>query len=218
MVGVADQPAPTLPGRKRSEHSRLAILSAAFQLVGELGYGALTIEGIAARSGAGKQTIYRWWPSKADVVLDALATKADLYVPITDLGGLRADLRAFLTATFTLGRQEHVVDVLRALMAQAQLDPEFGQRFRTSFLQRRRDALGVILARAQVRGDLPPRLPASTVIDIVFGVLWYRLLASDQPLDQELVDELVAVLTNAPSSEPSTQAPSSTVTQRDEPA
>jgi AcrR family transcriptional regulator len=189
-----DQLAPARPGRKRSEESRLAILTAAFQLVGEVGYAGLTIEGIAARSGAGKQTIYRWWPSKADVLLDALATKADLHIPIQDEGSYAADLRAFLTATFTLGRDRRIMDVLRALMAHAQIDGEFGERFRDSFLQRRRDALGIILDRAQARGDLPPIPSPGTVADIVFGVIWYRILATRQPLDQTLTDELVTTL------------------------
>jgi AcrR family transcriptional regulator len=194
MGSVNDQPVPVRPGRKRSEDSRLAILGAAFELVGEVGYAGLTIEGIAARSGAGKQTVYRWWPSKADVLLDALATKADLHVPVPDEGSYAADLRAFLTASFALGRKQQVVDTLRALMAHAQIDAEFGQRFRTSFLQRRRDALGVILDRARARGDLPPGLRSGTVADIAFGVIWYRVLATPQPVDNRLVDELVAVL------------------------
>src|SRR5919201_2607397 len=155
MAFMNDQPAPARPGRKRSEESRLAILTAAFQLVGDVGYAGLTIEGIAARSGAGKQTIYRWWPSKADVLLDALATKADLHVPIPDEGSYAADLRAFLEASFRLGRDRRVIDVLRALMAHAQIDAEFGERFRGSFLQRRRDALAIVVDRAKERGDLP---------------------------------------------------------------
>jgi AcrR family transcriptional regulator len=192
---VTDRPAPALPGRKRSEESRLAILTAAFELMGEVGYGGLTIEGIAARSGAGKQTVYRWWPSKADVLLDALATKATLHIPVPDEGSYAADLRLFLTASFALSRKRQVADALRALMAHAQIDAGFGERFRASFLQRRRDALGTVLDRARSRGDLPPGLAPGTVADIVFGVIWYRLLATGQPLDNRLVDELVATLT-----------------------
>src|SRR3984957_20867579 len=94
----------TGPGRKRSEESRLAILAAAWDLVGEAGFGALTIEGIAARSGTGKQTVYRWWPSKADVLLEALASRADLDIPGTDQGSYAADLLAFLTASLRMGR------------------------------------------------------------------------------------------------------------------
>jgi AcrR family transcriptional regulator len=194
---VTQQPTPARPGRKRSEESRLSILVAAFDLTGEVGYAGLTIEGIAARSGAGKQTIYRWWPSKADVLLDALAVKADLHVPVPDEGAYPADLRAFLAASFVLGRDQRVVHLLRGLMAQAQIDEEFGERFRASFLQSRRDALGIILDHAQARGDLPSYPSPGTVADIIFGVIWYRILATRQPVDQQLVDELVTTLTGA---------------------
>lgn len=191
---MSEPPLPPRPGRKRSEESRLAILTAAFDLIGEVGYAGLTIEAIAARSGAGKQTIYRWWPSKADVLLDAMATKADLYVPITDTGSYAADLRAFLHASFTLAHRPPVADGLRALMAEAQIDPAFGDRFHASFLQHRRDALGTILDRAQSRGELPPGLSPGTITDIVFGTIWYRLLATRQLLDDQLVEELLTTL------------------------
>ncbi len=194
MGSVTDQTDQARPGRKRSEDSRQAILAAALELTAEAGYAGLTIDGIAARSGTGKQTIYRWWPSKDDVLLEAGAAKADLHVPIPDKGSYRADLRAFLVASFVLGRQRQLTDVLRALMARAQIDEAFGQRFRVAFLQRRRDALAVILDRAQARGELPAGVSPGALTDIVFGVLWYRMLATRQPLDDRLADELVAVL------------------------
>jgi len=182
------------PGRRRSEEAQQAILAAALELTAEAGYAALTIDGIAARSGTGKQTIYRWWPSKDDVLLEAGAAKAALHVPVEDEGSFRGDLRAFLTASFALGRQRQMTDLLRALMARAQIDEAFGQRFREAFLLRRRDALGVILDRARARGELPAGVSAGTVTDVVFGVLWYRVLATRGPLDDRLADELVALL------------------------
>jgi AcrR family transcriptional regulator len=190
---VNDQPGR--PGRKRSEESRLAIITAAVELTLEVGYAGLTIEGIAARSGAGKQTIYRWWPSKADVLLDALATKAELHIPVPDEGTYEADLRRFLGATFDLGSQPQVVDLLRALMAEAQINAEFGERFRETFLRHRRDALGAVVEHARTRGDLPASPPPETVIDIVFGTLWYRILATRRDVDQRLIEELIALLT-----------------------
>jgi AcrR family transcriptional regulator len=185
---------PPRRGRRRSEESRQAILAAAAELTSEVGYAGLTIEGIAARSGTGKQTIYRWWPSKADVLLDALAEKADLHIPLTDQGSYAADLRKFLADTFAMTENPQLIHVLRALMADAQINAEFGERFRASFLQRRRDALGVVLDRAHARGDLPPDPSPGTVIDLVFGVLWYRVLVTGGPFDERLAGELVTLL------------------------
>jgi AcrR family transcriptional regulator len=182
------------PGRKRSEETRLAILRAAWDLAVEAGFAGLTIEGIAARSGAGKQTVYRWWPSKADVLLEAVAVKADLHIPIPDEGSYAADLLAFLTASIRLGADRRLIEVLRALMAQAQIDPEFGARFRSSFLARRRAALAVITDQARARGDLPAATPPDLVADIVFGVIWYRVLARDEPLDGAAVAALTSLL------------------------
>uniref|UniRef100_A0AAU2VZ92 TetR/AcrR family transcriptional regulator n=1 Tax=Streptomyces sp. NBC_00008 TaxID=2903610 RepID=A0AAU2VZ92_9ACTN len=184
----------------------MAILVAAFELVGEVGYAGLTIEGIASRAGCGKQTIYRWWPSKAHVLLEALAVKADLYITNADHGSYADDVRAFLGDTFRLSRQQRVADILRVLMAEAQINEEFGELFRSSFLQRRRDALQVLLDRARARGDLPPRPAASTVPDLVFGILWYRLLTTRQPMGDDLVEDLTATLTR------SAQPPASSAT------
>jgi AcrR family transcriptional regulator len=185
------------PGRKRSEASRQAILAAAAELTAELGYGALTVEKIAQRAGAGKQTIYRWWPSKADVVMDALAAKADLQVRVPEGDSLAADLRAALRGSFALARRPEVTDLLRALMAEAQIDPEFAARFRAQFLHRRRRALRVIFDRAAARGDLPPAVPVDTLLDVVLGTLWYRVMAVPAPLDDTLADELTALIAGA---------------------
>jgi AcrR family transcriptional regulator len=182
------------PGRKRSEESRRAILAAALELTAEVGYAGLTVDGIAARAGTGKQTIYRWWPSKDDVLLEALADRAALDVVVPDQGSYRADLHAFLMSSFVLGRQLQVPGILRALMARAQIDEEFGQRFRASFLQRRRDALEVIVDRAQDRGDLPLALSRDTIADVVFGVIWYRVLARREPPGDRLAGEIAAAL------------------------
>jgi AcrR family transcriptional regulator len=186
---------PRTPGRPRSEISRQAILTAALELVGETGYASLTIERIAARAGVGKQTIYRWWRSKADVLLEAGATKADLHVPLTDHGSYTADLRAFLQASYRIANHPRMADLLRALMAEAQIDRDFGERFRSTFLERRRQALAVVTDRARVRGDLPGRPAPGTAADIIFGTIWYRTLATHEPLDGQLVDDLLAILT-----------------------
>ena len=94
-------PVPRRPhtGRRRNEAARDAILSAAYRLLSQPGTEALTIESIAAEAGVGRQTIYRWWPSKGAVLADALARHAQVVVPNRDTGSFTGDLTAFLTDT-----------------------------------------------------------------------------------------------------------------------
>ena len=96
-----------------------------------------------------------------------------------------------------MASQPRFADLLRTLMAEAQLDAEFGERFRVSFLERRRDALAVITERARERGDLPAHPDPATVADIVFGTIWYRILATTRPLDEAWAEDLIGVLAPA---------------------
>ena len=197
-TSAEDSDAPTSRrGRKRSEASRIAILTAAYELVTEIGYQALTIEGVAVRAGCGKQTLYRWWPHKADVLLEALAVKADLRVSTADHGSWQADLTAFLADSFELARVPGVVPVLRVLMAEAQMDSGFAERFRLGFLARRRAAFALLTDRALANGDLPDVEP-DAIADIVFGAIWYRLLAYGEAPPETLIQPLVTLFTTPP--------------------
>jgi AcrR family transcriptional regulator len=182
------------PGRPRSETTRRAILVAALDELRESGYGSLTIEGIAARAGAGKQTIYRWWPSKADVVLDALLEVVAAKILVPDEGSLAADLQGFLSATF---RQRGQRPILTGLMAHALLDPAFAVAFRDRFLFGRRAVLREILERAAVRGEIAEGTDLELVIDVVYGVLWYRLMLDHAPLTEAAGSELASLVIRA---------------------
>jgi AcrR family transcriptional regulator len=183
---------PPSRGRPRSDQSRQAIRQAALDLLTEIGYPRMTIEGIAARAGTGKQTIYRWWRTKADVVLEAINTSASREIPLPETGSLRSDLLAFLNATFAAGRRPGILPVLRSLMAEAQLDPGFGAAFDGLFLQRRREALSEVLRRHP--GELGD-VPVPVAVAVVFGTMWYRILASHRPLNATLARELTDLLT-----------------------
>ncbi|TDP97363.1 TetR/AcrR family transcriptional regulator [Labedaea rhizosphaerae] len=174
-------------GRKRSEQTRLAILTAAYELTTEVGYQDLTIEGIAARAGSGKQTVYRWWSTKADVLLEALALKADLSVTTADQGSFADDVGAFLRDSAVLLARPGVVAVLRSLMSEAQRDQDFRDRFQREFLHKRRGAIDVLVTRAARRGDKPAFLSADLCADLIFGLIWYRVLATEPKLtDQDI--------------------------------
>jgi AcrR family transcriptional regulator len=141
---------------------------------------ATTVESIAVRAGVGKQTIYRWWPSKWEVILEALLEHAESDV-VTDTGpgGSPADrVSAFLASTFALIAGPHGNGpLLRALMAQAQLDPAFAVAWRDRFIQPRRRAL----LRLLEDGSHEDRQAA---VDLVFGGMWYRLLTDHGRLDR----------------------------------
>lgn len=204
-----DVPPRRPPGRPRSEESRRAILDATRQLIALDGFAAVTVEGIAARAGVGKQTIYRWWPTKADVVLEASADEPAFSVPIPDQGSFSADLRTFLRTAFSMAGRHPTADLLRGLMVEAQLRDDFGERFRSTFLEPRRAAFASLTDRAAHRGDLPAHPHPTVIGEIVFGTLWYRLLGTREALDDRLVDELVATLSPTPPARPvrGTRAP-----------
>ena len=162
--------------------------------------------GIRHRDALGRPVIdvsYLVWvhagPAPVEVQLPGSpwADGYELLVSTDDHGSYRDDLRSFLAQSFEIGRIDGVRELLAALMGQAQVDPEFGATFRERFLKRRRLALGVILERAVDRGDFPDGLRPETVADVVFGVIWYRVLASGGMPDDRLVDELTTMLSYA---------------------
>ncbi|WP_460139014.1 TetR/AcrR family transcriptional regulator [Salidesulfovibrio brasiliensis] len=177
----------TRVGRPRSEKSREAVLAATHALLGE--GGRLTFEAIAKRAGVGKPTIYRWWPSLADIVLEALLSQADAEIKVSRSSSLRDTLQDFLRQSMqaiTAGAGTH----LRFLMAQAQQDEAFRVRFREKFTAERRKVLRSIFQDAVERGQLDKRQNLDILADMVFGAMWYRLMLGHLPMDELFAGEL----------------------------
>ncbi|MFD7262303.1 TetR/AcrR family transcriptional regulator [Streptomyces sp. NPDC059874] len=168
-------------GRVRSQDAHDAVLAAAIELVDELGYQAVTIERIAARADVAKSTIYRWWKSKAVLVMDAYRTAVEQRMPEPDTGSLAGDLTAFATALYGVSEHPLRVRTLRGLMAEAQLDPAFAEPF-GEWVQSRRAVVLALLALGVQRGELPPTTDLDAATDHLFGLFWYRLLVGHQPL------------------------------------
>jgi AcrR family transcriptional regulator len=177
------------PGRPRSEAARHAILGAATALIGEQGYGAVTMEGIARRAAVSKQTIYRWWPSPAAIVLEALNEGASRIAPVAETSDLDHDLRLFVRRS-VLGARGKVARLLTALMAEAQRDESFAESFREGFLAQRRAVMREVLHGARSRGQLPGGVDIDFLIEMFYGALWYRLLAASGPINQRFADDL----------------------------
>jgi AcrR family transcriptional regulator len=181
------------PGRPRSEAARAAILAAALELVEEGGYGTLTMEGVARRAGVSKQTVYRWWSSRAAILLEALNEGAAAIAPLPDADTLAEELRVFIRRS-VLGARGRTARLLVALMAEAQLDESFADSFQDGFLARRRGVMVELLGRAQDCGEIGAEVDLELVVEVFFGTLWYRLLAKSGPIDRGFADELAEML------------------------
>ncbi|KAF1075019.1 putative HTH-type transcriptional regulator [Halodesulfovibrio sp. MK-HDV] len=180
-------------GRPRSEKSQEAVIKATHELLHEQGGAGLTIEAIARRANVGKPTIYRWWPTLADIVLEAVLLQAATKIMVIHFESLQKTLSQFLKQsmkTITDGDGAH----LRFLMAHAQKDEDFRKRFRDNFTAQRRTVLRSIFLQAMERGRISPEQNLEMLIDIVFGTMWYRLLIGHAPMDESFADELTEVV------------------------
>lgn len=169
----------------------MAVLEAADDLLVERGFAGVTIEGIAARAGVAKQTIYRWWASKTGILFDALLADADEHFTTPDHGDLGSDLRdqlrqlaAFLTTT-------DAGAVCRALAGQAQHDPAVAARFRSEFVARQRERDREPFLRARRRGELRESADIELAIDQLVGPIYYRVLITGQGVPPRFTDALV---------------------------
>lgn len=152
-----------------------------------------TIDTLAAAAGVGRQTIYRWWPSKGAVFIEAMSERASLEVPVPETGSLPGDLYAFLTATFRTAGANNIAGVLRGVIAEAQRDLYTATLLR-EFAAGRRAALREVFLRGRVQGEMRAGTDIDLLIDQAFGVLWYRLLTGHGDLDNAAAARLAAGL------------------------
>jgi AcrR family transcriptional regulator len=190
---------PTPDPSRRSERSRRAVLTATLDLLQEVPYPKLSIESIAARAGVGKQTIYRWWPSKAAVLFDAflLLSEAEAGEPprLPDTGDLRADLTAVLRATVVELNDPRLAEPMRALAAEAALDEAVAASYRERLEAPLREAKRRRLLSAQRAGELAEDLDLDVAADVIWGPVLSRWLQRSGPLDDAYVEaHLAAVL------------------------
>jgi AcrR family transcriptional regulator len=179
--------------QRRNSASHEAILAATVELLEEVGYRNLTIEGVARVAGVGKQTIYRWWGgSKAALVLEAFAGVGGERVATPDTGEVRKDLLAIMKPVFALhgGFRHGTALANKTLMAEAQLDPEFHERY--SELHRGWRAPMVDAVRRGVRRrELAKSTNPDLVVDLLLGAAWYRLLLEHAPLNAKAATDIV---------------------------
>ena len=178
-------------GRPRSQEADRAILTAARDLLAERGLAAMSIEEVAARAGVGKATIYRRWPSKGLLALDAFVASFREEQPLPDTGSLRDDLLAALHAWVRAVTQTAMGPILTGLIAEAQHDPELRGAWRDRVLEPLRTQHRIMLDRAIERGETAASVDQDVVLDLFFGAAEHRLLLGHLPITGEFIAEVV---------------------------
>lgn len=175
----------------RSEEARIAILEAADNLLVERGFAGVTMEGIAAAAGVAKQTIYRWWRSKTDVLMDAFLEDVAEKWHTPNLGSLSADLQHHLHWLANLLAVSDTGAVFRALVAEAQHDSELAVRLRRQFIEPQRIRDSLPFEEAIKRGELSRDFDIEAAVEELLSPIYYRLLVSGQPISASYIEGLV---------------------------
>lgn len=183
-------------GRPRSPQAHQAILAATCELLLETGYEGLSIEGVAGRAGVGKQTVYRWWPSKSALVTEAVL---DGRLPLSgdipaDTGDLRKDLHTWLTRQFELLTDPFTVSLIRAVTAAAADNDTAGVALYQRFTGPAHEALVDRLAAGRAAGQVSSDADLDAAADAVAGTLLYVALTRQVPQSQHRVTGLVDLL------------------------
>ena len=176
-------------GRPRCEVTRTRILQAALELLEECGFAQTTTGAIADRAGASKATIYRWWKTKPELLMESLREAVSEEVPFPDTGDLKQDitlqLRNFIQVL--TGRRGRA---FKALVGAAQSEPEAAEAFLSIWVQPRRREAKAVLQRHQEHGRLDASLDLDLMLDLLYGPLYFRLLSGYGKLDARYADEI----------------------------
>ncbi len=198
-------------GRPRSEASAQAVLAAAVRLFGTNGYSGTSIEAIAKEAGVGKQTVYRWWPSKSHLAAGIYEQLAPGNKIAPDTGSLQSDIATMLRTLFDAYAAGPAAALLSGLIVEAQGSNTSVMDFRKGFFDKRRVITVALFDRARDRGEIPVGADTGILSDMLIGAIWMRLLAGHAPLNHVFADELAAHLVTAAGTKP--QKPTESVIQ-----
>jgi len=164
------------------------MLQAAIDLIESRGFAAVSVDEIAAEAGVSKATVYRWWPNKATLTLDAVLSIADAALPHPETGSAYEDLRRHLRYLIRIYRGPRTGPMIAALHAHAQHDHELAAAVMERVQTPRREAAKEILRDGVERGDLRPELDLDATLDCLYGPLYYRFLITHEPMGPKYAD------------------------------
>lgn len=181
------------PGRPRDEAARQRVLEAALELLSETSFAEVTIDAIAGRARVGKATVYRWWPNKAAVVIEAFREEFAAQLPFPETGSFRDDIKTQVRqfARVLSGRAGRM---LSEFIVAARTDPDVAHAFRTLWSDVRRAEAKQVLNRHKERGQMRSEVDPDLVLDALYGPLYFRLLAKNEAPGPKYAETLVDLL------------------------
>ena len=174
-------------GRPRSDQAHQAILTAALEEVFAVGFRALGIDAIAAKAGVGKATIYRRWPNKAAVVMDAFLAEVGPGTGFPPAPRALDRIRMQMVAQSKAFRSKYGV-LIKSLLGEAQFDPELAEAFRERWIMPRRRLAREVIEEAIGQGDLRGDIDIEAAIDMLYAPIYYRLQIATGPVSEKYVD------------------------------
>jgi len=177
-------------GRQRCVETQKAILSATINLLKEKTLREVTADSIALRAGVSKATIYKWWPNKSLVALDAFLSRMQSAVETPDTGSAAKDFIEQIKALLRFFKTPYG-KIYAQFITEGQSDPAFLIEFRERFLQLRRDDVRVMWQRGVDRGDIRSDVDGDIVLDLIYGAIIFRLLTGHAPLNDRQAEAIV---------------------------
>lgn len=184
------------PGRPRSEKVRKAIIQSTLGLLKRVGFNELCMESVAARAGVGKATIYRWWPNKAELVIAAFVSAVEEELRFPEAGAVLESIHEQMRRWALIFRSP-LGQIVATVIGAGQSEPEMLEAFRAHWVEPRRIEARKLLRQAIRRGEIRADLDPDTVLDLLYGPLYLRLLLQHAPLDENFADTVFNVVSPA---------------------
>jgi AcrR family transcriptional regulator len=184
------------PGRPRDPACDAAILQAALDIFAQEGYAGVSIDGVAARAGVGKATIYRRYSSKAELVVEAVRCGASVDDWLPDTGNLRADITSMMQPRIERLRGDDA-KLLTMFAVERQREPDLQEQFNRSVIGKKREHLRHLVSSAVERGELPADVDVDLIAEAAPALVWHHVLYG-LPLEDDLLERILNLVLPAP--------------------
>jgi len=181
------------PGRPRSEKARTAVIRSTLALLKRTGFHELSVEAVAAHAAVSKATVYRWWANKGELVIDAFVSAVEKELRFPSAGPVLQSIHVQMRRWAVIFRSP-LGQIVAAVIGAGQSEPDILEAFRSHWVEPRRIEARRLLGQAITNGEIRADLDPDTILDLLYGPLYIRLLLKHAPLNEEFVDTVFEIV------------------------